>query len=165
MPATPSETHRSAPAPDRTSRCRAHSKGGGGLPRQRFDSVHVAFRIIDVFSDLTQRVARHLPTSCRDLRDSPAVQGSLAGQSLRGEGLERRIACSAEQCNCPPPASALQDQISKVGRIAGDVAQRLRNAELATTKWTPKRSVTHPNCLLANIVVRRLTMHGTLPQD
>ena len=65
------------------------------------------------------------------------------------------------------PASALQDQISKVGRIAGDVTQRLRNTELATTqstKRTPKSSVEHPNCLLANIVVRRLTITA-LPAD
>lgn len=36
-----------------------HSKGGGGFPRQRFDKVHVALRIMDVFSDL-----RKMWTTC-----------------------------------------------------------------------------------------------------
>mmetsp|Transcript_35273 Transcript_35273/g.112204 ORF Transcript_35273/g.112204 Transcript_35273/m.112204 type:complete len:263 (-) Transcript_35273:151-939(-) len=55
-----------------------HSKGGGGLPRQRLESVHVAFRIMDDFSDSRNTVMMGLrPPLCstRSLKfgESPAM--------------------------------------------------------------------------------------------
>mmetsp|Transcript_110251 Transcript_110251/g.311027 ORF Transcript_110251/g.311027 Transcript_110251/m.311027 type:complete len:350 (+) Transcript_110251:466-1515(+) len=55
-----------------------HSSGGGGFPRQRFDKVHVAFLIMDVFSDSrsTVMIGTKPPlcnTRSRKFGESPAM--------------------------------------------------------------------------------------------
>mmetsp|Transcript_97848 Transcript_97848/g.232984 ORF Transcript_97848/g.232984 Transcript_97848/m.232984 type:complete len:200 (-) Transcript_97848:192-791(-) len=76
-----------------------HSKGGGGLPRQRLDKVQVAFRIIEVFSESRKTVITGCrPPLCRTrsrkLGESPAMFPSAQTACSRTSSLGDWRSCT-----------------------------------------------------------------------
>ena len=137
-----------------TPKGQTHSKGGGGFPRHRLLRVHVAFRIIEVFSDLLSRIFEDQAHASFHIFQSKHLSEYSHHwvKACRAQGPKAMSQLAAA-------ASTLQHKISKVGRVPSNVPQRLNAMCLHQARRCMKFHLIlgrYPNSLFSHIVIGRL---------
>mmetsp|Transcript_19453 Transcript_19453/g.52937 ORF Transcript_19453/g.52937 Transcript_19453/m.52937 type:complete len:461 (-) Transcript_19453:128-1510(-) len=125
-----------------------HSKGGGGLPRQKFERVQQALRIMETFSEVLRTVMTGCrPPLCstrsRKFGESPAMLPSA------------HTACSRTSSFGEPRSSTKMGRapISTTTRVCSAVPEAMFVRTQAASNWRSGRDTSFRNC----------TKRGTIP--